>query len=151
MGHAYMALCRLAERFDFVHAANLGDDARREALSAQSLLRTLAGEKAARYDLALIASRWWQHQARSNQGVFLVGRIQDIEAMGSRTLCQVAVVYAQESTLIPVLLPEAAYQVGDQIGIVGTIVTEPRTVIPGFTADLPQIAVALDSFSVPTE
>ncbi len=151
MGHAYMALCRLAERFDFVRAANLDDDARSEALSAQSLLRTLAGEKAARNDLALIVSRWWQHQARSNQGVFLVGRIQDIEAMGSGTLCQVAVVYAQESTLIPVLLPEAAYQVGDQIGVVGTIVTEPRTVIPGFTADLPQIAVALDSFSVPTE
>ncbi len=56
------------------------------------------------------------------------------------------------STLIPVLLPTgAAYQVGDRIGVVGTIVTEPRTVIPGFTADLPQIAVALDSFSVPTE
>ncbi|MCH8839619.1 MAG: hypothetical protein IH831_02890 [Planctomycetes bacterium] len=150
-GRAYMALCRLAEHFDFVRLANLDDDARSLALSAQSLLRATAGQTAARNDLAWIVSRWWQHQARPNQGVFLVGRIQDIEAMGSRTLCQVAVVHAAELTLIPVLLPDAAYQVGDQIGVVGTIVTEPRTVIPGFTADLPQIAVALDSFSVPTE
>jgi len=150
-GQAYMALCRLAEHFDFVREASLDDDTRSLALSAQSLLRATAGQTAARNDFAWIVSRWWQHQARPNQGVFLVGRIQDIEAMGSRTLCQVAVVHAAELTLIPVLLPDAAYQEGDQIGVVGTIVTEPRTVIPGFTADLPQIAVALDSFSVPTE
>ncbi len=151
MGHAYMDLCQLAERFDFVHAANLDDDARSQALSAQALFRALSKRSAARSDLALIVSRWWQHERRPNQGIFLVGRIQDIEALGSHTLCQVAVVDAAESTLIPVLLPEATYRVGDQIGVVGTIVAQPRTVLPGFTADLPLLAVAADSCSVSAE
>ena len=152
MGHAFMALCQLAERIDFVHAANLDEDAQDQALSARALFRALAKQSATQDDLALIASRWWQHQARSNQGIFLVGRIQDVETMGSHTLCQVAIVHAAESTLVPVLLPTgAAYQVGEQIGVVGTIVGEPGSVIPGFTADLPQLAVAVDSFSVPAE
>lgn len=151
-GHAYMAFCRLAERIDFIRDANLDEDARNQASSAQSLFRTLAGQTAAQNDLALITLRWWQHPTRTNQGIFFVGRVQEVETMGSHALCQVAVVHAAESTLIPVLLPmETARQVGEQIGVVGTIITEPHTVLPGFTANLPQIAVAVESFSVPAE
>ena len=152
MGHAYMALCQLAERMDFVHGTNLDGDARNQALSAQALFRALAKQPGTHDELALIASRWWQHQQRSNRGIFLVGRIQNTEAVGLNALCQMSVVHAGESTLIPVLLPAGSvFQAGDSIGVVGTIVAQPGTAIPGFTADLPQLAVAADSFSVATE
>lgn len=150
-GHAYMAFCELAEHFDFVH--NSSSDAEVENLntSAQALFRWAAGQTNSLNDLAWITTRWWDHQARPNQGIFLVGRIQDSEDLGSRDLCQVAVVHATSSKLIPVLLPAGDHQVGDQIGVVGTIVTDPRTAIPGFSVDLPQLAVAQDSFAVPLQ
>jgi hypothetical protein len=46
-------------------------------------------------------------------------------------------------------LDEETYQAGDQIGVVGTVVAEPRTVLRDFPAEVPQVVVAQDSFVVP--
>ena len=148
-GHAYMAFCRLAERFDFVNELGLAADAQHQAALAQALFRTTAATAAPQNDFAVIVARWWQHLERPNQGIFLVGRIQDVQTVSTHTLCQVAVVHAAESTLIPVLLDEETYQAGDQIGVVGTVVAEPRTVLRDFPAEVPQVVVAQDSFVVP--
>lgn len=148
-GHAYMAFCQLAERFDFVNELGLAIDAQHEATSAQALFRTTAAKAAPQNDFAVIVTRWWQHLERPEQGIFLVGRVQDVQTVGSHSLYQVAVVHAAESTLIPVLLDKETYQAGDQIGVVGTIVAEPRTVLRDFQADVPQLVVAQDSFVVP--
>jgi hypothetical protein len=148
-GHAYMAFCRLAERFDFVNELGLAADAQHEASLAQALFRTTAATVAPQNDFAVIVTRWWQHLKRPNQGIFLVGRIQDVQTVSEHTLYQVAVVDQSESTLIPVLLDTTTYQVGDQLGVVGTIVAEPDKVLPNFQANLPQLVVAQDSFVVP--
>jgi len=152
MGHAYIALCQLAERIDFVQAANLNAAARDEALSAQALFRALAKQASVQNDLALIASRWWQHQDRSNRGIYLVGKLLSVEAHGSYILGQMSVVHGGEPTLIPVLLPAGStFQAGDRIGVVGTILDQPSNEIPDLPADLPLVAVAVDSFSAPAE
>lgn len=155
-GHAYMAFARLAERFDFVNDLDLDADAQHAASLAQALFRTTAATAARQSDFAIVITRWWQHLDRPHQGIFLVGRVQDCESVGDHTVYHVAVVHKQASTLIPVLLDsldadEQSHQVGDEIGVVGTIVTQPRKVIPGFNLDMPQLAVAQDSFAVPAD
>lgn len=147
-GQAYMALCRLAERFDFAHELGLAPGAEREAADARAFLRTTAATVAQQADFAVIVTRWWQHHDRTTPGIFLTGRVADIQTVGSQTLAQVAIVLPEETTLIPVLMSATDVRVGDEIGVVGTVVADPQKALPGFPAALPQLVAAQEAFAV---
>jgi hypothetical protein len=147
-GHAYMALCRLAERFDFARDLALGPEAEREAARAGALFRTAAASAAAQRDFAFIITRWWQHAERPTQGIFLTGRVEEVEPIGDLTLYHVEVALPDEKTLIPVLAERATFEEGDPIAVVGTIVANPRQKLRDFPLNLPQLAVAQDVFAI---
>ncbi len=147
-GKAYMALCQLAEQFHYVNQSQLSNGGETEALLAKSFFRTAATEPAAQRDLAQIAARWWEHGGRSNQGIFLIGRIQDAQAVGTQTLCTVALGQEGDAYVIPVLLDRFPYSLGDQVGVVGSIVAQPGKKIPAFDSAVGQVVVAHYSFDL---
>lgn len=147
-GKAYMAMCRLAEQFQFVNQPKLSNGGETDALLAKSLFRSMSAEATAQRDLAQITARWWEHAARTNQGIFLIGRIQNAEVVGAQTLCSMVLGPEGEATVIPVLLDRFPYHMGDQVGVVGSIVAQPGRKIPGFNSPAQQIVVAHFSYDL---
>ncbi len=130
-GQAYMALCRLAEHFDFAQQRGLAPATQAEARQAEQLFQRIASQANLRQDLARIAGRWWEYDKRPSAGIFLAGEVQEAESAGGGTLCFVKL---GEQSSVPVILvwfKNAQYQNGEQIGVVGRIITEPSELPPG--------------------
>jgi len=141
-GHAYMTICQLAQRFDLIRTPQLDAQSQAEIASAKELFDSMASDSSALGDLAAIASRWWGYESRPNQGIFFAGQIQNIQPLGDQTLCHVALDEPMNATVIPVLLDQASAGESDRIVVVGSIVSEPKNSLSGFSLDLPQVVVA---------
>ncbi|MGI9427827.1 MAG: hypothetical protein ACR2NM_04170, partial [Bythopirellula sp.] len=122
-GQAYMALCRLAEHFDFAKQLGLAPSIHAKAKQAARLFGQVTFQAQVRRDLAHIAGRWWGYDQRPSQGIFLAGVVQEVEPAESHTLCWVKLSPPSTVAAIPVLLAQP-YEPGDQIGVVGSIVAD---------------------------
>lgn len=137
-GQAYMAFCRLAERWDFADA----NPAQLDDAAAKRLFENLATQPAGRSALAFIGQRWWQHDGRPHQGCVLVGRVQSASAQGGATLYELALENSDAGIVVPVVAANGNFQQGDTLAVVGNIVKNPQQVVPQFSLDLPQAVVA---------
>jgi len=146
-GQAYMALCRLAEHFAFADQLALSPQAREQIRLGNELFREATSRATALGDLTHIASRWWEYDQRSSLGIFFVGRIGDVNLMGSHALCQV-VLPGRPALQIPVLFDEVPYGTGELIAVVGTV--NSGTVPQGAAAEVApqQIVISQVSYAV---
>jgi len=147
-GQAYMALCRLAEHFDFARQPGLAPPVLAKIQQAEQLYRQLSNDAGVRQQLSHIASRWWEYEQRPSQGIFLTGQIQktqiqQMKPAGTATLCWVRLT---ESQVVPVLLKHSRYQTGDSIGVVGKVVGSPSKSLANFGVDLAKIVEAEYSY-----
>ncbi|MCH2114664.1 MAG: hypothetical protein MK171_07120 [Pirellulales bacterium] len=119
-GQAYMALCRLAEQFGFMNELGLSPQSHQQIRLGQQVFRETTTETDGLADLSQLVSRWWEYQERTSQGIFFVGHIGRVEAVGSQLLCHLALV---ESTgvEIAVLFDQLPFAEGEIIGVVGRI------------------------------
>ena len=122
-GQAYMALCRLAERVDFVMATPQSAEDANLAEQAQSLLRRLADDVTVRADLAYIAGKWWGYERRPSSGIVLVGRINEVRSQGRISLCQLQLEGASSAQAIPVVFAGSSPERGQLLAIMGAIAT----------------------------
>ena len=150
-GRAYTALCQLAEHFDFVDQPGLDPDTQTQASLAKGLYRIVTDDAKTRRDLAHIAAQWWQYDRRPNEGILLAGRIEQLQAVGQQTLGTVVVGDPEAGLPIPVLLAAGTYSVGEQIGVVGRIVANPRDSIQGYDGDAEPIVAAQYSYRLDAE
>jgi len=128
-----MALCRLAEHFDFANQPGLAPPIQAKAKQAAQLFGQVTYKANVREDLAHIAGRWWEYQQRPSDGIFLAGWVQKTQPAGNRTLCWVKLNEQSTVAAIPVLIDEQRYQTGDPIGVVGSVVSNPSELPPGFS------------------
>ncbi|NOZ40889.1 MAG: hypothetical protein GXP24_11780 [Planctomycetes bacterium] len=132
-GQAYMALCRLAEHFEFAQQRGLAPAGQAKARQAEQLYQRMASQANLRNDLAHIAGRWWEYDERPSPGIFLAGVVQKAEPAGDGTLCWIKL--SEQSTVpaIPVWLKQGLFQTGDPIGIVGSVISDPDNFPQGFS------------------
>ena len=130
-GQAYMALCRLAEHVDFAKQPALAPTLRAKGRQAKQLFQRAIFEADDPHDLAHISGSWWEHSERPNSGIFLAGKVQEAESAGGGTLCFVKLSEQANVPVVGVWCKTGRYQNGDQIGVVGRVVTEPSEHPPG--------------------
>jgi len=144
--HAYMAMCRLAEKIDTVADPNsAGDMQQATALFRWALIRAQLTN-----DLGQITSSWWEHTDRPSQGIFFVGQVQSVQPLGDQFLCQIATGEGQSTSTLPVLLPESSLSEGQRVGIVGVIIANPQQHLAEFEGDETQIIAATRIFPLDT-
>ncbi|NOY43135.1 MAG: hypothetical protein GXP26_15050 [Planctomycetes bacterium] len=149
-GRAYMMLCQLAEHFDFTHQLGLAPDAQAGVENAKALFGELFANAEAQGDLSKIASRWWEHNARSNQGICLTGYVQNTRPAGNRTLCLVVPGGQQAAQNgFPVLVDRPTVAVGSRIGVVGRIAMQGEKELVSLGIDMPQVVVSQQSYDLP--
>ena len=140
---AYMVVCRLAEQFNFIDQLGLSPHVQQQIDQGKSLFQIVATDVVALEDLTYIASRWWEYEERSNQGIFFVGQISSIEPRGSRALCQL-LLPDNSGREIPVLLDSSQFRRGEQIAVVGTVEGNPAQ----YGVDLPRIVMSHYSYAL---
>ena len=148
-GQAYMTLCQLAEQFDFANQPGLSPPLQAQVGNAQELFGKLLFDAKIHDDLAKIASTWWGHSSRSNQGIILTGQVQKIHPLGNQTLCLVAPGGHSTLTAIPVLVERPAITVGTHIGVVGRIASQSESPLAAHGLKLPQVVLSLQSQELP--
>jgi len=148
-GQAYMSLCQLAEQFDFANQPGLSPPLQAQVGTAQELFGKLFFNAETHDDLAKIASRWWGHPGRSNQGILLTGQVQKVHPLGNQTLCLVAPGGHSTLTAIPVLVERPAITVGTHIGVIGRIASQSESPLAAHGLELPQVVLSLQSQDLP--
>ena len=148
-GQAYMAMCKLAEQFDFVHHQGLPPEAQTEVQSGQALFQQLFNNSDINNDLAKVASLWWEHQGRANQGILLTGTVQDTQPIQGGSLCHLVPGGNQALAAIPVLINRPNVAVGSRLGIVGRILPQDDPALAGLGVDLSQAVVSLQIYDLP--
>lgn len=142
MGQAYMKLCAVAERYTLTDPREYGAPLFTQQALAKQQFHIVAGNAGRRADLGMISSRWLQHPRRQNNGVVLVGRVSDMQPRGRWTEYTIDVPVGDGKLSTPVLLDYLRFTTGDDAGVAGIIVTEPRQRIAGYTGKAPQAVVA---------
>ena len=146
-GQAYMALCRLAEHFDFAQQPGLAPQVLEKVRRAEQLYQHISADAGARQQLSHIASRWWDYQQRPSQGIFLMGQVQEIrqemQTVGTASLCWIQL---EGAAKVPVRIRHTRFQTGDFVGVVGKVVDRPKNSQPGVAADLEKIVEAEYSY-----
>ena len=132
-GQAYMAFCRLAEHFDFARQSGLAPGVLADVEQARQLYQQAAEQAEVRQDLAHIAGRWWEYEKRPSHGIFLVGEVEETLPAGDGTLCWVKPGGDMTAPAIPVWLTHGRYKAGDQIGVVGSVISDAGDLPPGFS------------------
>lgn len=123
-GQAYMAFCRLAERFAFAKQPGLAPAVQVKAKEAARIFGQVTYQASARRDLARVAQRWWEYEQRPSKGIFLAGWVQSTQPVEGGTLCWISLSEQASAGPIPVLLKHERYQTGDQIGVVGSVAVD---------------------------
>lgn len=133
-GQAYMAFCRLAERFDLANQPGLDPTTLAKARQAAQLYQRVTSQPNLRQELAHIAGRWWEFAKRPNSGIVLAGQVQETRSTADGTICWVKL--SEQSTVpaIPVRFEHSRFQTGDQIGVVGRVVSSPSELPEGVSA-----------------
>ena len=148
-GQAYMALCRLAEKFAFIHQLGLSPQAHDQVRLAKQLFARATSDSTVLGDLTHIASRWWEYGDRGNQGIFLVGQVGKRQAVGTRWLCQLLLA-GDSGVEIPVLFEQMSFPVRDWVVVVGRVEALPQQFgLSGAAAPSP-VVIPLYSYSLPT-
>ena len=132
-GQAYMAFCRLAEHFDFTKQLGLAPRVQGDVEQARQLYQQAAEQADVRQDFAHIAGRWWEYDKRSSPGIFLIGEVEETLPAGDGTLCWVKPGGDMTAPAIPVWLRHGQYEAGDQIGVVGSVISDAGDLPPGFS------------------
>ena len=149
-GQAYMALCRLSENFDFAMQPGLAPKVQAQVERAMQLYVHTARQAELRQDLAHIAGRWWEYDKRPSPGIFLVGEVEEVlpAVFETRrgTLCWVKPGGDATAPAIPVWLTHDRYKSGDQIGVVGSVISDSDNFPQGFSGS--QVVAAKHSFAL---
>ena len=141
-GQAYMAFCRLAEHFDFAQQPGLTPAVEVKARQARQLYRSATGRANYRQELSHIASRWWGYPQRPNSGIFLAGQVEETQPTRTGALCWVKLSDYSVAEAIPVLLKHRGLVIGDQVGVVGSVISSPSELLAGWDANVKKIVVA---------
>jgi len=145
-GQAYIALCRLAEHFDFAQQPGLAPAVQAKVEQARQLFRRAAEQANIRQDLAHIAERWWEYDKRPSPGIFLVGVVEETLPTEGGTLCWVKPGGEITAPAIPVWFKQGRYQLGDQIGVVGSVISDSANFPHGFSGS--QVVAAKHGFAI---
>ncbi len=144
-GNAYMTLCRLAEKCSFINQPELSAAHSDQAAEAQELMEKTLSSPNVLEDLPHIAETWWKFKARPSPGIVLAGRVNHVETTAAGPLAMVKL--SESGETVPVLFGGSLPKSGTRIGIVGIIVNDPHSTIPGLSEFTESIVVA--HFSVP--
>ncbi len=139
-GHAYITLCRLADKCSFMNQPGLTVEDADQVAEAQELLEAFFTNPHVLADLPLIAGPWWEFEARPSAGAVLAGRVERVESTAAGSLARIRL--GESGALVPVLIGGNAPRLGAQIGIVGSIVNDAPTTIPALSGVANPIVVA---------
>jgi len=132
-GQAYIALCQLAEHFAFAQQPGLAPAVQAKARQAAELYLQATRQANSRQDLSHISARWWEYGQRPSAGIFLAGHVGEMAAVEAGTLCWVKLDNSSTVPEIPVLFKQPGFQAGDQIGVVGSVISSPADLPAGFS------------------
>ena len=132
-GQAYMSICQLSEHFDFARQPALSPAVQRKVDVATKLFLDATTHERNRQDLAHIAGQWWRYDKRNNAGIFFTGQVQKVNPTEEGDICWVQLSDASTTQSIPVWMEENQFQSGDQIGVVGRLITAPDELPREFT------------------
>lgn len=142
MGQAYIELCKLAEQFTLTNPAEYGNELITKQMNAKNIFRGSVGDPARRNDLAMIAGRWLQHARRPNQGVVVLGKVTDLQALGPWTEYTIETPLGYSSAVSKVLIDGVPFKSGSDVAVVGAIVADPRQAIDGYAGEAQQVIVS---------
>jgi hypothetical protein len=142
MGQAYIELCKLAEQFTLTNPAEYGNELITKQMNAKNIFRGSVGDPARRNDLAMIAGRWLQHARRPNQGVVVLGKVTDLQALGPWTEYTIETPLGDSSAVSKVLIDGVPFKSGSDVAVVGAIVADPRQAIDGYAGEAQQVIVS---------
>ena len=144
---SYMSLCRLAEKFDFIHQLGLSPQATGQIQRGKEIFQRITTDPSLLEDLSRVAALWWDYGERSNQGIFITGRIERVVDSQSGKLCLVSL--PGNGRVVPVLLKHSAFQRGETIAVVGRIESSSTVLLSNTAGVPPQIVTSLFSYSLP--
>jgi hypothetical protein len=141
MGHAYIKLCAVAERYTLTDPDEYGSHLFTQQLLGKGPLQSVAGSVARRGDLARITAKWWTYPKRQNQGIVVVGRVKELHPQGRWTEATLDVEGVEPPLSIPVLMDGVRFTTGSEVAVAGVIVKEPGQSIDGYEGSAPQVVV----------
>lgn len=145
-GQAYMALARLADRSSYLNWPGHTPEETTKTLLAKQLFETTLRDEIVQRDLPQIALRWWQYAERPSPGIVLTGRVERLETTAIGTIAFMSLSTEPVAPEIPVLL-SVDHGEGEQIGIVGSIMTTPQEQMPALEVTTYPLVIA--HFSCP--
>ncbi len=145
-GQAYMALARLGDRSSYLNWPGHTPEEMTKTLLAKQLFETTLRDEIVRRDLPQIALRWWQYAERPSPGIVLTGRVERLETTAIGTIAFVSLSTEPVAPEIPVLVGNAEHREGEQIGIVGSIMTNPQEQMPALEVTTYPLVIAHFSF-----
>jgi hypothetical protein len=141
MGHAYIKLCAVAERYTLTNPDDYGSHLFTQQLLGKGPLQSVAGSVARRGDLARIAAKWWSYPKRQNQGIVVVGRVKEVHPQGDWTEATLDVEGVDPPLAIPVLMDGPRFTTGSEVAVAGVIVAKPEQQIEGYQGSNEQVVV----------
>jgi len=147
-GQAYMSLCRLAEKFQYVHEVELATPGASLAASANQLFRDLFTNENLQHELSQIAARWWEYDGRPSQGIIFLGKLQRVKPLEEGQLGFFSLAGAAQNAPIPVFLSGSNYQPNSMWGIVGMVLANPEEYLGEDGRELDQAVLAHEIFEV---
>ncbi|TWU28202.1 hypothetical protein [Bythopirellula polymerisocia] len=146
MGHAYISLCRLADKCSFMNQPGHSAEDADHVAEAQELLETTFSSPDVLADLPQIAGPWWEFVSRPSPGIVLTGSVERVEKTAAGSLAHVKL--GEMGASISVLLGGDSPHLGTQLGVVGSIVSDPSSKIPALSGLSEPIVVAHFSFPI---
>jgi hypothetical protein len=141
MGHAYIKLCAVAERYTLTDPKEYGSRLFTQQLLGKGPLQTVAGNAARRGDLSRITAKWWSYPKRQNQGLLAVGRVKELHPRGRWTEATLELEGIEPAVTIPVLMDGLRFTTGAEVAVAGVIVQEPQLRIKNYEGSAEQVVV----------
>jgi hypothetical protein len=140
-GFSYMILADLAQKAMFVEPATA--DTAKLQQESDELFHKLLSTPHTREEVSQIAPKWIASPSRKQGGIFFAGNVIGSDAKGTFSECNVDLGNGQ---MLPVIVPAAAAESlkssRTPLGVVGYIVNDPATSLPGYAGNTPQAIVA---------
>jgi len=142
-GLSYNRLCDLAEVVTFAADPPAMDGAselsNRAADTAEVLFRETLRDPRIRGEVARIAPIWIETSQRRHGGIFFAGAVASSSNQGPVVECRIDTGAGDPLTiLVPTALADQLDRSGGTLGIVGSIVDNPRERVTGYTGNAPQ-------------